>query len=425
MRYWTSLLAIAAPLAAQSVTYTRDVAPIFQAKCQQCHRPNDIAPFALDGYEAALDWKGDIKLAVSEGRMPPWKPVAGAGDFRGNFSLTQEEKDKILAWVDLDGPKGEDSDMPAPLPERGEWVLGEPDLVLQMPEPYTPPRGKDMYRCFVLPTGVEETKYVGAYDVLPGDRRSVHHVILFTDTTGEAEKLDAKDPEPGYTCFGGPGTPISATDLFGGNSLGLGGWAPGTRPSHLPDGVGVEMAPKTRVVMQIHYYARSGASPDQTRVGLYYAKSKVEKRLIYLPVLPLDARGNVSLTIPAGANRHVVNTEFLVPLLLGAQVVSVFPHMHLLGTDIKAEIVDTLGRNPRPLVHIDKWDFNWQGPYVFSEPVKLPALNRVRLSCTYDNSAANPRNPNNPLKTVRWGEGTEDEMCLVFLGVTFDRDRLQ
>jgi len=417
---WMIPILAAGCLAAQ-VTYTKEVSRILQTKCQQCHRPNDIAPFSLDTFEKASDYKDDIKRVIEERKMPPWKPVAGHGEFAGDFSLTQEEKDQLSSWVNNGAPKGEDSDMPEPLPNRGEWVLGEPDLVLQIAESYTPPLGKDMYRCFVLPTDSVDERFVTAVDILPGERRFVHHVILYLDTSGKAEELDANEEGPGYTCFGGPGTPIDASSIVSllNGGLALGGWAPGTRPAYLPAGVGAPLPAKARVVMQVHYYARGGTAADQTRVGLYFTKGRPERRLIYFPIVPLDSRGRVALEIPAGVDKHAVTTEFMVPPLLDNHVVNVFPHMHLLGRQIKLDLIGRDGRE-QPMIYIDNWDFNWQGPYTYTKSIAAQAFSRFRLSCTYDNTESNPRNPNNPVKTVRWGEGTEDEMCVAFLGVTLD-----
>ncbi len=408
------------------ITYARQISRIIQAKCQHCHRPNDLAPFALMNYEDAQTWAEDIGRAVRERKMPPWKPVPGHGEFRDNYGLTDEERQQILDWVTDGAPKGEDYDLPEPSGETGEWVLGEPDQVIEMAEEYTPPRGRDMYRCFVLPTGLDANKFVSAVDYRPGERKIVHHIILYLDATGEAEKLDEKDEEPGYACFGGPGTPIasgSATSALLGNGITLGGWAPGSRPRHLPDGVGMFLPSNARIVMQVHYYAVGRHGTDRTRIGLYFSKKPVERRLFYVPIVPLDARGRIDLEIPAGAERHEAKAAFLVPPLLDAKLINVFPHMHLLGREIKSDVTP-FEKDPRPLIYIDNWDFNWQGAYTYVEPVAIPAFSQVRLSCVYDNSPNNPRNPNNPVKTVRWGEGTEDEMCLVFLGVTLDRENL-
>ncbi len=408
-----------APLAAE-VTYAKEVSRIMQAKCQQCHRPNDIAPFALSTYEDAAAWAEDIKRVVNAGLMPPWKPVAGHGEFRDSFALTEQEKIDLLAWVEGGAPLGDPANLPEPLPAKGDWSLGEPDLTVQMGEPFTPPRGRDTYRCFVLPTGLEDDKYVSAIDIVPGNRASVHHVILYLDSTGKAEELDAAEEGPGYNCLGGPGTPIvgnlSLSDL--GNlasnlAYTLGGWAPGTRAHLLPEGIGIPLSKKARIIMQVHYYTNVSRDPDQTRVGIYFAKSRVRKPLFFLPLV------QQRLSIPPDVPDHVASMNLTIPFFLDNHVINIFPHMHLLGQEIKVEV--TRGSEAKPLILIDKWDFNWQGPYTFTEAQGVSAGSTLRLSCKYDNTAGNPRNPSNPPKQVTWGEGTEDEMCVAFLGITLDR----
>ncbi len=407
------------PLAG-GVTYAKEISRIVEGKCQQCHRVNDIAPFELTTYDDVVAWAADIKRVVSAGIMPPWKPVAGHGEFRDSFALSGQEKADLLAWIEDGTPMGDVAEMPEIKAPAGEWSLGEPDLTVKMTEAYTPPRGKDTYRCFVLPTGLTADQYVSAVDVVPGNRQTVHHVILYLDSTGKAEELDAAEEGPGYSCLGGPGTPIvgnlSLADL--GNiasafSYTLGGWAPGTRAHLLPDGVGIPLSKKARIVMQVHYYTTVSREPDQTRVGIYFSKTKVDKPMFFLPVV------QQRLNIPAGKADHVESTSFTIPLLLDNHVVNVFPHMHLLGQEIKMEV--TRGGNSTPMILIDQWDFNWQGPYTYEKPLAIAAGSTVRLTCKYDNSTNNPRNPSNPPKRVTWGEGTEDEMCVAFMGVTLDR----
>jgi len=402
-------------------TFHKEVSRILQGKCQQCHRPNDIAPMELTTYEQAVDWAQDIKRVVNEGIMPPWKPVAGHGKFRDGYGLTEQEKQDLLAWIDGGTPLGDAADRPEPLPARGEWSLGTPDKEFSMPEPFTPVRGRDIYRCFVIDPQLDEDKNVSAIDVLPGNRKSVHHVILYLDTTGEAEKLDAEEEGPGYSCYGGPGTPLLSANGVGNLSLdllsfSLGGWAPGARAQHLPAGTGMFLSKRAKIVMQVHYFTSVSVEPDQTRIGLYYSPGRVDKRLIFLPMV------QTRLALQPGDANASVNFNFLLPPLLDAKVINIFPHMHLLGTDIKVEAMR--GNTVTPLIWIDKWDFNWQGAYTYEEPVALPALTNLRLTCKYDNSANNPRNPSNPPKLVRWGEGTEDEMCVAFLGVTLNNGAL-
>lgn len=184
-------------------------------------------------------WADDIKRVITDKIMPPWKSVPGFGEFCDSYGLTEDERQTILQWVEAGAPQGDPSDMPDALPDRGEWALGDPDAVLTMAGEFTPPRGTDVYRCFVLPGALDETKYISAFDVLPGDRKLVHHVLLFADTKNEADKLDGKDGQPGWDCFCSPGVALTLNST-------LGGWAPGQRPHFLPEGIGIELA-KARV----------------------------------------------------------------------------------------------------------------------------------------------------------------------------------
>lgn len=403
-----------APLVAE-VTYAKEIARILAERCTQCHRSGDIGPMALTSYDLAVAYAPDIKRVIEEGIMPPWKPSEGHERFKGAFALKPEEKTDLLSWIAGGTPFGVEADLPQTEPQSGEWTLGSPDLVLSMPQTFSPERGKDVYRCFVLPTGMDSDKFVNAIDVLPGNRRIVHHVILYLDSSGDAEKLDAQDAAPGYDCYGGPGFGLNGSNIVGLllNGFTLGGWAPGARAQFLPEGVGMKLGRSAKVVMQVHYYTGGRTGEDQTTIGLYFNKEKVRKPLYYLPVV------QSKLNIKAGDPASVATAEFPVMPFFDMKVINVFPHMHLLGTQISLE--KEYAGTSSLLIGIDKWDFNWQGAYQFIQPVSMPALSRVKLRCQYDNSVNNPRNPSNPLKDVKWGEGTEDEMCLAFVGVTFDR----
>src|SRR5690348_15588539 len=245
-------------------TFNKEVVRILQDHCQTCHHPGDIAPFSLMDYASAFPERLQIKLKTKDHSMPPWKPVAGCGDFADARGLTQDEIDTVTKWVDNGAPEGIPADLPKPLTFSGGWALGEPDLVLSYPEAYTPPASGDVYRCLPIPTNLVSNKYVSAIDVKPGDAQAVHHVIAYLDTTGASQKLDDNDPGPGYTCFGGPGFDISDP-----GAATLGGWAPGARPTQLPDGVALSLPASSRVVLQVHYHPHSGPSnPDTTRIGI-------------------------------------------------------------------------------------------------------------------------------------------------------------
>lgn len=400
---------VVAPLAEAQPTYTKEISRLFQAKCQGCHREGDIAPFALDSYSASQSWGEDIQRVLRDRIMPPWKPVDAHGKFKNDFGLTDEERQTILDWYKAGAPEGDAADLPEPVAQTGEWQLGEPDAVIQMPELYNVPRRKDVYRCFVVPSGFDEDVWLKAVQIVPGNRQVVHHVIMYLDESGKAAELDAKDEEPGYECFGGPGVPLGPGSM-------VGGWVPGTRTSLLPDGVGLLIPKGARVIIQMHYFPSGKQHSDQTKVGLYLAKSSetMKKRMVFIPLV------NTTFRIPAGAPDQEVTASLPVLPGLTGDVYQVVPHMHLLGKKIEVTRSNLFTRTNDSLIKIDDWDFNWQNFYSYTDPVRLNVFDNMKVSCRFDNSADNPRNPSNPLKDVRWGEGTEDEMCIAFLGLTFD-----
>jgi hypothetical protein len=289
--------------------------------------------------------------------------------------------------------------------------------MLSMLQSYTPPAGADTYRCFVIPMGVNETKFLSAVDVLPGARSVVHHVLLFQDNTGAVDKLDYADGQPGYTCFGGPGLD------FGGNSLALlnamvGAWAPGQRPQALPAGIGIPIQKNAKLIMQVHYHPRDGGDTDQTRVGLYFSKVPVTQRLFFIPVV------NTKFTIPPFAENYQVKADLPVVSLIEGKVIWVYPHMHLLGRQIKVDVLKP-DQTTDPIIYEDNWEFHWQGAYTLKNPLAVKAGSTVRLTCTYDNTGQSTHHGllAQPQPTS-WGEQTTDEMCLAFLGVTFDNEAI-
>jgi len=416
MRNALALLFVFAAMASAETTYTRDVARIMQVKCQQCHRPNDVAPFALMTYDDAVTYAADIKTSLYNKTMPPWKPVPGFNNFADSYAITDDERNTILAWIDGGTPQGDRADMPEPLPvSSSAWQLGDPDLILTMPEYTPPPRATDTYRCFTLPTELTQNRFIAASQALPGNPQITHHVLLFLDETGQSEKLNGADGQPGYTCFGGPNlTTVAGSDIL--DSTLLGGWAPGFRTRRLADDIGIPIPKGARVVMQVHYHPAGREGSDKTQLGFWFADTaKIRHRLINVPVV------NDRFLIPAGAANYPVTATLNVPFGLSAKVITVAPHMHNLGRQIKVEVQDRDGTT-RPLIYIDNWDFNWQGFYTPTEPMAVPSGSTVRVTAVYDNSEGNPKNPNNPIVPVGWGERTTDEMCLAFVGVIFDNE---
>ncbi|MBI3268039.1 MAG: ascorbate-dependent monooxygenase [Planctomycetes bacterium] len=385
------------------VTWTRDIAPIVWKNCATCHRPGQVAPFSLLSYHDAAKRARHIDEVVSSGRMPPWKPEAGFGDFLDCRKLAERDVDLIARWVRDGAKEGDAAALPPPPRFTDGWALGEPDLVLEMPDSFpVPADGADIYRCFVIPTKVTEDRMVAAVEFRPGNRRVVHHAIFYLDRSGAARRRDEADPGPGYASFGGPGFLPTG---------GLGGWAPGATPRRLADGTARVLGRGSDLALQVHYHPDGKPEEDRSSLGIYFATAPVSKVVAGIPLI----RGK--FTIPAGEERFRLATSFTVPVDLHA--VGIIPHMHLLGREMK--IVATLpdGRL-EPLVYIKDWDFNWQDQYQYARPVALPKGTRLDLEAYYDNSATNPKNPNLPPKPVKHGEQTTDEMCLCFVQVTAD-----
>jgi peroxiredoxin len=411
--------ATAAKKTTAKVTYYKDVLPILQNHCQQCHRPGEVGPFALMTYRHAVNWAGDIKEYTQSRQMPPWKPVAGPA-FQNERKLSDHDIATLAAWVDGGTPAGDPKDAPPPRKFVQGWQLGEPDLVLTIPEDFqVAPSGRDIFRCFVLPTNLPEDKYVVAVDIRPSNPRVVHHVLVFVDNSGKARQLEQKaqaNEKPTPEGDGGPGY-SSAMGIGFLPRGGLGGWAPGQMARYLPEGSGHLLPKGADVVLQVHYHRDGRLEKDRTRIGLYLARKPVTKP--FQSIVVGGGRGrNVFFTIPAGAAHHRVTGSIVIDS--DCTIYHVLPHMHLIGKEINVTMTPPAG-TPQTLVAINDWNYNWQETYVFKQPIAVKAGTRFDIEAFYDNSDQNPNNPNHPPKIVFFGEQTTNEMCFGFIGATSDQ----
>lgn len=390
--------AVAAP------TYSGDVAKILNDNCVSCHRDGEIGPMPLATYAQARKFADNIVSVTQQKVMPPWKPVEGHGDFSGVRKLTDAQLDTLARWSKAGAPAGDMGKVPAAPHFAKGWRLGEPDLVLKMPEAWQQAAsGPDIYRCFVLPTGLTEDKEVVAVEYRAGNKSVVHHVLGYVDDKGIARKMDEKDPGPGYTSFGGPGFAFTGE---------MGGWAPGNLPNFLPEGIARPLPAGSDLVIQVHYHPTGKVESDITQVGLYFAKKKAAKKLRMYPLI-------APLNIPPGESSYT--TSGTMPIPFNAQAIAITPHMHLLGKKISV-VANLPDGTKKPMVRIDDWDFNWQDNYWYKQPFDLPKGTTLTLTATYDNSAKNPRQPNNPPIKVGWGEATTDEMCLAFVAFVVENE---
>jgi hypothetical protein len=398
---------IEAPLPADaqgSVTYTRDIAPLVQTRCLNCHRDGQVAPFPLANYEQTAKRARQIVRVTQERIMPPWIPSPGHEKFVAERWLTDRELALFKTWAETGRTRGDEADLP-PAPKFAEgWRLGEPDLIVKMPEPFTVPAdGPDLLQNFVIPLDLAEDKLVAAMEFHPGNTRVDHHAVLFLDRSGAARKLDQATPEPGYANFGGPGFLPSGA---------LGGWSVGNTPRPLPNGMGRYVHKGADLVVQMHYHPSGKPESDQSEIGLYFVKKPVAESLKEPAKLVGSIwMANYEMEIPAGEKGYRRSTSYTLPR--DVILVGVVPHMHLLGKSMR--VTALLPDNTvKTLIDITNWNYNWQDEYYYERPFKLPAGTRLEVEAVFDNSAENPSNPSSPPKRVTWGDGTTDEMLFCF-----------
>jgi hypothetical protein len=420
--------------AATAVTFHKDVAPILQKNCQNCHRPGEVGPFSLMTYKQAKVWAEDIKEYTGNKKMPPWKPTDGV-PFHNDRRMSDADVKTLAAWVDGGTPEGDAKDAPPPLKFTDGWMLGKPDLILTTGDEFLlGPSGPDTFRCYVIPTNLPEDKYIIGFEVKPGNPGIVHHTLNYWDISGKAKELEAdakkkakpddRDRGPGYSTAMGVGFfPTPSKDRPEMFTVGnWGGWAPGQLPRFLPNGTGYLLPKGADVIIQVHYHRNGKPEKDKTQIGVYLAKKPVERpyQAIMIGPRPNNLAGLIkgdALRIPANANNHPIAD--VAYLQADATLHSVMPHMHLIGRSVKVSMTPPGGAKTT-LVDIPDWDYNWQETYWLKEPIKLKAGTKLEIEGVFDNSTSNPNNPSNPPVTVRFGEQTTNEMLFGFLGVTSD-----
>ncbi len=388
MRRLIFTILLAAPAAAFAAdgtpapTFSKDVAPIFNKSCVECHRPTMFAPMSLTTFDAARPWAKSIKQRVVSGAMPPWGADTPHGMFKNDPRLTKQEIDTIAAWVDAGAPKGDDKDLP-PTPTFAEgWTIGTPDAIFTMDEEFTiPADGAVPYKYFKAPTGLTEDKWIQAIEIHPGARAQVHHVIAFTQPAGSTPK---------------PGGELGPTNI--------GGVTPNKPGLVFEPGIARLLRGNSDIVMQIHYTTNGTEARDRTTVGVIYAKQ---------PPTKIAAGGmaiNPRFVIPAGDGNAEVRAT--TPITRDTLITAFTPHMHVRGKDM-TYIAHYPDGTDEILLSVPKYDFNWQISYELKTPKVLPKGTVVEVIAHFDNSTANKFNPD-PSKDVKWGDQTFEEMMIGF-----------
>jgi len=393
---------VPAALLAASPEFHRDIEPILQKNCQECHRPGEAAPMAFLTYKETRPWAKAIKQAVLTKKMPPWFADAHYGKFSNERTLTQADIETVARWADSGAPEGSLKSAPAPRTFLEGWNIGKPDLVVEMPSEYrVPTSGTIEYTYFVVPTGFTEDKWVRMAEVRPGNRKVVHHVIAFVREPGSKWLKDAK---PGVAFV-----PQNGERNGGGMGEFLVGYAPGSVPERLEEGRAKLVKAGSDIVLQMHYTADGKEETDRSKVGFVFAKEKPKERVMTM------AAANDKFVIPAGDANYQVDSK--VSLARDVKIIAFLPHMHLRGKDFEYRLVQD--GQTTTLLKVPNYSFSWQLSYLPEKPVTLPKGATIECTAHFDNSANNPNNPD-PKKNIRFGEQSWDEMMIGFFDIAFD-----
>ncbi len=383
-------------------TWSDDVASIVYNKCTKCHNTGGIAPFPLSTYNEVSPMASAIYDAISQDRMPPWPPSNTYNQYVHDRSLSATEKTTLQNWLLNGTPEGNSANTPPPPVFSSGSILGAGDLTVKIPNYLSKATAQnDDYVCFALPSGLAQNRIIKSIEIIPGNRQIVHHALIYADPTG-----------------------TSVTDTVGSNCAGpssssatlLMGYTPGASPMTLPSGtslkLGMTLQANSQILFAMHYPAGSFGQLDSTKVIFHFyppGESGV-RQVTAAPILQ-----NWSFNLPAN---QITNVNAQYPntggLPTNISLLSVFPHMHLLGESMRVYGIPPVGDTLK-LIHIPHWDFHWQDFYFFKHIQKLPTGTVLKANGVFNNTTGNTHNPNNPPLNVSAGLNTTDEMFLTYM----------
>jgi mono/diheme cytochrome c family protein len=407
----------------KEVTFNRDVAPIIYKNCTVCHRPNDIAPMSLMTYKDVFPWARLIRGEVAERKMPPWHADPKVGEYLNDNRLSDADIATISDWVRTGAKEGDPKDLPpAPVYAQG-WHI-KPDVVLTIPEFEVTTATQDDYEYIYVPTNFTEDKWVQAAEVMPGDRRVVHHATVSVIPASEIAKKQAETSkaDAGVDKFhfrtgkvlhlrydapvlddgcaspdggGVPGEPSGSLNIVPGIYL------PGHLAETRPPGYALRVPAGSYLQFQVHYSNRTGETvKDHTSIGLVFAREPVKHEIAQYEIW------NNLFQIPPNADNHRVTSCFTLPK--DVTVLAYTAHMHFRGKSMTTEAIYPDGHH-EVIFNVPKYDFRWQETYFLKHQFLLPKGTELVTTAYFDNSLNNPQNPN-PAKTIRWGEPSDEEM---------------
>jgi hypothetical protein len=417
-------VAAARPAGAQGATptFTRDVSPILQDKCQGCHRPGEMAPMSLTTYQEVRPWARSIRNKVSKREMPPWfiNQRIGIQKYKNDHSLTDAEIDTIVRWVDGGAGEGAASDLPRAktFASSTGWQIGTPDLIVMQKEPFKMyPAGSDWWSTFSIETGLTDDRWIKAVQLKPGNKKVVHHFCagVVPPSTASAAAANPVGAADQYTeeelAAAENERQLAGESNVGAGAPSFGCYLPGRAAVFFGDDTGILVKAGSRISFSMHYSASGEEGIDQSSVGfVFYAKEVTPRNQImgaYFQKFPA-----FELDIPPNSR---VEHDAYFPLQKPTRLLSFTPHMHMRGTALVLEAILPSGR-VQTLAAVDNYNFNWQLEYIFDDGAAplLPAGTMLHAITVHDNTSANPRNPD-PSRWVGYGQASIEEMAGTFI----------
>ncbi len=395
--------AITAQAQDASPKFYKDVLPVLQQHCQTCHRPGEAGPMPLLDYSQVKPWANTIRAVISSRQMPPWFADPAIGHFANNRSLAAADIRTIAAWVDSGAPAGNPKDAPKPVRWVEGWTIGKPEIVFVMPSAFNVPlNGVVPYQYAIVPTHFRRDTWVRFAEVRAGDRGHVHHIVV-----------SVREPGSDWLAGEPAGVPFTLNPLSAGGGIPgefLAGYGPGAMPEVLAPGQAKLVKAGSDLVFQLHYTPNGKPGRDRSRIGLILSPEPPRQRVLML------AAANIHFLIPPGDPDYRV--EARVTLHAPSTLISLLPHMHLRGKSFEFRVVFPDGRT-ETLLRVPHYSYNWQLSYYLAQPLKLPSGSTIECTAHFDNSAANPLNPD-PAKAVRFGPQSWDEMMIGYFEVATD-----
>ena len=409
---------------ASAPTFTKDIAPIFQAKCQECHQPNSIAPMSLITFAESRPWARSIKSRVSQRQMPPWHidPSVGVQKFKNDMSLSQKQIDTIVAWVDAGAPQGDPKDMPPakPISADNEWTgvkdgFGKPDLVIRSSEYKMPAKGQDVWYRPMSDIPITEPRWVKMVEIRPTNlnaRKVVHHSIAY-------HVLSPDNVQAVNTGTANGPAPAAAVEDLVNRRPQLMEWAIGKGYDLFAEGTGKLIMPGEKLSWDQHLHASGEEVNAGSEIAIWFYPKGQEptKRSYLIGFTGLKKRGFLDI-----APNSMAYTEGFTVLKENTLITNFQPHFHLRGKAMEVKAILPDG-STQVVSYVGKFNFNWMTNYIYADDAAqaFPKGTVIQVSAWYDNTKNNPNNPD-PDQWVGYGDRTVDEMAHAWMNVVYLTD---